>query len=702
MTAAGRGTGRPTDFPIRGQAIADGPVSTSGVSPGMQRIQETAAAIVLAVAGVVLLVGWWGGVDLLTRLHPDLVSMKANTALGFLLAGTALLGAGDRIPHAAGQAAAAMLVLLGAATIFEYASGSSIGIDQLLADDTNLVATPYPGRMGLNTASGFVGLGTALLLGARRRPPTLRIAAQVLAGVAGLLAALAAVGYLLEATEATGLGSATQMAVHTSLLMILVATGIGAMTSDVGGLRVLTTDGVAGRLGRRLVPTAAGAIVLAAVSTRTLTAAGLLDDERLRLAFNVTAGLTTVLVLTLVVLHRLDRTENVLAESRRELESLVTAFKDLHLRIGPDDRVLTVHGEGHGLLAGTETGELADVLDHRIVVDVQATITVSRRSDQPATSTCRLGEGDAGRALEVRAVPLGGGAVAVAIRDVSALEAARNELKALNDDLEARIERRTEELRASNEELHAFAFTVANDVKSPLSSIRNLATMLAAPDGPADEQERQDLVQRIEGTASRLVEMIGGIIAYADPGSAQPTDLDPLDALAWARAMLQPELTAAEAKISARQLPRVHASPAALRTILVNLLGNCAKYRRPDVPLQIVVTGRSGPGDLATLRVSDNGEGIAEGLRRRLFDPAAPAPPDTGSMQGAGTGLRVVARLVEAVGGTCWVEDSDLDHGVAVCVALPLATTGRSSVRPAGQRGRRATSSSSGSSSPTP
>ena len=120
------------------------------------------------VAGTIVLIGWLFDIPVLKSLHPDLVSMKANTALAFLLAGMSLLlhssrGTGGQRMTA--RFLASVVGLIGLLTVAEYAFAWDAGIAQLLFDEPQgTFGTFSPGRMALNTAISFCLLGSALVM----------------------------------------------------------------------------------------------------------------------------------------------------------------------------------------------------------------------------------------------------------------------------------------------------------------------------------------------------------------------------------------------------------------------------------------------------------------------------------------------------------------------------------------------------------
>jgi PAS domain S-box-containing protein len=159
------------------------------------------AAIGVFGIGSLVLVGWTFDLAVLRSFDPGLTSMKANTAVAFMLTGISLwLSQAKRTRFRLGRCvawgSASLVAVLGLLTLVEYVSGWNLGIDQLLfAELSGAVQTIDPGRMAPNTALNFLLIGLALLLldvQTRRghRP------AQYLIGLEGIIATVALVGYV--------------------------------------------------------------------------------------------------------------------------------------------------------------------------------------------------------------------------------------------------------------------------------------------------------------------------------------------------------------------------------------------------------------------------------------------------------------------------------------------------------------------------
>ena len=183
------------------------------------------AAVMTAVLGVIVLAGWAFGIPLLKSVLPGAVEMKANTAVGLVLAGCALfiLGARPSPPlQRLAQALALAVGALGFATLGEYLFGWQLGIDELLFRDTADAYNVIRGRMSPYSAAAFavIGLGLAAL-----PRPSLRPLAWSAAIVMTVIGALSFLGYLWNASELVTDLLLPPVAVNTAVAFILLGAG---------------------------------------------------------------------------------------------------------------------------------------------------------------------------------------------------------------------------------------------------------------------------------------------------------------------------------------------------------------------------------------------------------------------------------------------------------------------------------------------
>lgn len=218
-------------------------MSGDRVSSNASRVASGCALVVMAL-GLVVMAGWWLGIDPLKRVLPGLASMKFNTALGFLLAGGALFFRGK---PAGRRGLAAALGLLGALSLGEYLSGIDFGIDEIFIRVEGETAQAA-GRMSQATALCFLLGGAALaLLGAPRRAWVCW--AEVLAIGMGTIGFIAVLGYALNAQDLYRIPGFSSMALHTSAGFIVLAAGILSAVPDGIVDRLLHGTGRLLRLG---------------------------------------------------------------------------------------------------------------------------------------------------------------------------------------------------------------------------------------------------------------------------------------------------------------------------------------------------------------------------------------------------------------------------------------------------------------------
>ena len=222
-----------------------------------------------------------------------------------------------------------------------------------------------------------------------------------------------------------------------------------------------------------------------------------------------------------------------------------------------------------------------------------------------------------------------------------------------------------------------FVAAVSHELRTPLAVIRSAAENLADGVVKDDEQIRKygDLV-RNEGR--RLTEMVEQILEFAGIQSGQrgfalrPVPIAPMlhDIVDSSRALIDAAGMSVEYTID-EPLPPVLGDDAALRRVFQNLLSNAIKYGRAGgwIGVRAWHAGRE-----VHITIADRGAGIAASEQSRIFEPFYRAPGVVAAqIQGAGLGLSLVKRIVEAHGGGITVS-STAGSGTEFTVALPAAS----------------------------
>ncbi len=242
------------------------------------------------------------------------------------------------------------------------------------------------------------------------------------------------------------------------------------------------------------------------------------------------------------------------------------------------------------------------------------------------------------------------------------------------------LRQRTLELQVRNEELDAYAHTVAHDLRNPLSLIRGFAEFLSVDGATAAEQEQ--CITTILRMAGKMSSIIDELLLLSEVRKAEVA-IAPLDMpqiVAEARECLLPMIQTYQSEIviasdsECGQEASMSAWPAALghgpwvEEVWTNYLSNAIKYggRPPRVEL-----GAAAQADgMVRFWVRDNGPGIAREDQRQLFAPFLML--DKTRASGHGLGLSIVRHIVEKLGGQVGVEsDGVLGRGSVFFFTLP-------------------------------
>ena len=297
-------------------------------------VWTSAASAVVVVVGFLVLLGWSLDLAWLRGPIPGLVEMKANTAVGLILAGVALWLLGARPTNSrrrfAGRACAATAGLIGGLSLAEYLLDRNLGIDELIFEDKPGAAqTVHPGRLAPQTAVGFLLLGLALLA-VDWRGRTGGLLAQLFGALVALIAVFAVVGYAYGAVSLKTVPAFTPVAIHTAVALLVLSLGLLASRPDFQLVAVMRGDYPGSVMARRLLPLAI--VILPVLGWLRLKAeeSGLYDAQTGVALFVLTFLLFTVagILATATALNRADAKRRRAAVDGQRLAAIVEHSQD--------------------------------------------------------------------------------------------------------------------------------------------------------------------------------------------------------------------------------------------------------------------------------------------------------------------------------------------------------------------------------------
>ena len=323
----------------------------------------------MVAIGLSVLAGWTLGVAVLRDPLDLLFPMKADTAIGFIALGASVLLTRSRQSRGRALVArglALVAIIIGAATVVEYVSGQSLGLDQFLFRDLHRFAATNPGRVAPQTAILFVLLGIALWVLNSQRSAGSQLP-RALNGTAFVVAVFAVIGYGYGISGLNRVSTLTPIALYSALTFIVLCLGIAA--ADPKGLfaQLINTETSGLVAAKRLLP----------ITVIVFPILGWLQIHgRSTGLFSTATGVALMVLLSTVVLFvavlsltkrlsQLDVQRRTGIEREARLAALVEATNDAVLSIDVNGAVTSWNRAAEELYGYTEAemlGRSVDVL----------------------------------------------------------------------------------------------------------------------------------------------------------------------------------------------------------------------------------------------------------------------------------------------------------------------------------------------------
>ena len=238
-----------------------------------------------------------------------------------------------------------------------------------------------------------------------------------------------------------------------------------------------------------------------------------------------------------------------------------------------------------------------------------------------------------------------------------ALLKAQEQLRRHAEELEDCVTKRTAELAATVKYLESLLYHIGHNLRAPLRAMEGYATVLIDEYGSRLDGTARDYSAHISDAAKRMDQLIHDLLEYGRLGYAHlpmtEVALDHIVDQVLFRLGFEIRTRNAQVQITG-QLPRVRANAETLEQVLTNLLENAIKF----VPAQtqpLITVHAERLGTKVRLSIEDNGPGIPETYRERIFGVFETLHPSSGQSS-TGIGLAIVKQGVQRMGGEVGVE----------------------------------------------
>lgn len=242
-----------------------------------------------------------------------------------------------------------------------------------------------------------------------------------------------------------------------------------------------------------------------------------------------------------------------------------------------------------------------------------------------------------------------------------------------------------ERVNQREQQLRRFNRMVSHELKNKVGAVLGAGELIGEEWLP--EAERRKFVEIVLANARDLQMVLENLteLSRMDADVRRQRNVMLKEAVAEVIRQQRESIRARNINVQVAELPGVEVNAAVVELSLANFLSNAIKYSRRDgetrwVRIEAAVEGADGQGAFeVTVRVSDNGVGVPEAERDKLFKRFFRAETAV-QEEGTGLGLSLVRETIEAIGGRAWAEFTE---GVTVfAFALPCRRRGENVTQP--------------------
>ncbi|ALR30998.1 histidine kinase [Chryseobacterium sp. IHB B 17019] len=235
-------------------------------------------------------------------------------------------------------------------------------------------------------------------------------------------------------------------------------------------------------------------------------------------------------------------------------------------------------------------------------------------------------------------------------RNIAAVQAIRDLILETSHKNYITIKKLNDELKKVNEELDSFSYTISHDLGTPLTVMKLNAQMLLNSLNDGSEKSKNKINSIIE-EIDNMAEMMRDVLqlSRAKHSEIQLERLATGNTIAKISENAKITFDSPKTEIIIKECPDVLGDKTMLHQVFLNIINNAVKYSSQQEQPQVEISGRE-EGDMVIYRISDNGIGIPEEEKHKMFK-IFNRMDNAKKFKGNGVGLSIVFRIMKRIGG---------------------------------------------------
>ncbi|MCF8298270.1 MAG: hybrid sensor histidine kinase/response regulator [Saprospiraceae bacterium] len=239
------------------------------------------------------------------------------------------------------------------------------------------------------------------------------------------------------------------------------------------------------------------------------------------------------------------------------------------------------------------------------------------------------------------------------------------ELAELNADLEKKVELRTKELSEVNATKDKFFSIIAHDLKNPFNAMIGITEILMEDYDSFDDASKKDLIKDLNFVSTNTSKLLHNLLEWS---RAQTGRIDLNQEIFELDSIVNDNISLLKAQADNKKITlfsevkntKVICDKNMITTVIRNLISNALKFTNNNGEVKVCANYK---GDFVEVAICDNGVGIDETSRKKLFKINEKVKtPGTANEEGTGLGLLLCKEFIEKNGGKIWVE-SEIGKG---------------------------------------